>query len=154
MKTNQGMKLGIGLLSVLLFLSGCMGKRTNPVQEGTISIKVVHPPGKNCLRGVQVYQYKDEFVVYGNVHRNFRAPYWFAKHIDVAVLGPDGKLQDDIKTQGSFFPFPQKSIGSLSFTVRYPGRLPPGATVIVAYHGNVGDTKVMDQCIKNLKLAG
>jgi hypothetical protein len=123
----------------------------NLVEEGRVSAKVI--PSKTVrMSEVQVFQDSEELVIFGRVQRDVRLPYWHSKHIDAAVLGPDGTLLYEVKTQGYFDYFPRKSYDRLSFKIRFPVCPPPGSTVVVAYHGNVGNSKATDKCIGNLKL--
>jgi len=130
------MKKTISLISLLmagsLVWSGCATQQLNLVEKGDVSIELVRSKEIHIPRAT-VVQDGDELVISGKVKRR-HSSLVHGGHIDIAIIGPEGEILDQVSTPHIPRIIPRKSTQTASFTVNLPTHLDYGSTVRVAYH--------------------
>ncbi|VAV85130.1 hypothetical protein MNBD_DELTA01-225 [hydrothermal vent metagenome] len=88
--------IGFGGIS-LLGLSGCAGSRMNLAEGRALSIESVPSPGI-YFHGVHAHQKGGELAISGEIKRRRTSSVTGGGHLDIAVVGPDGKVVEYVST--------------------------------------------------------
>ena len=137
------------IIVLAMVLSGCASSPINLVDKGTVFIERVPSRGVYFSR-VYVKQDGTELMITGRLKRRSASPVGTG-HIDIAIVGPEGKLLERIST--SYIPKilsakRGKHRGS-RFKVRMTGALPEGSKVRLAYHRTAQSVKRTFYCGEN-----
>jgi hypothetical protein len=127
------LKLIVSCCFALLFLFACT-PRTDLVKTGVAEV-VLLPSKTHELCQVRAYQEESEFVVYGKVEET--AGFCITPgHVDMAVVSKDGELLHAVGIP--YVNRGNRRIGWLGahFRARLPGKIPDGATIRLAFHGD------------------
>ena len=113
--------------------SGCQSHVVDLVETGAVSMKV-HKTEPLHVVDARVAQFPEEVLVAGHVgFRRGRAGV-SAGHVDIAVVGADGRTI--ARRDVDYYPkiIRRKGKRQSRFTCRFPGTLPEGSTVHLRHH--------------------
>lgn len=122
------------LIGIVLILSGCASNLQNLEKTGTVSLEIVPSTSHNIvISEARVYQDGGELVIKGKVKRKTTI-FESGGHVEIGIIGPEGKVLEEIWTGYVPSIIPRKGTRESSFSVHVPVILPAGSVVRVGYH--------------------
>jgi len=121
--------IAVGVSAVLT--SGCACSRAGFVKSGTLSIESVDSQRTKVYQ-VDARQEGDDLIVTGRLRRRGTYAVAGGGHVDITVIGPDGKVIDE----GSTWYTPSRITKghSATFTKRFTATLPEGSVIRVVHN--------------------
>ena len=135
MKIIKVLPILIILLAGIGFM-GCASDRSNLTESGIVYIERMPSSNKSIL-GVQAFADNDQLVINGRVKRHSASFVDGGGHIDIAVVGPEGDIIEQVSTKYVPRIIPRRKMRGMRgsyFEVRLPDVPPAGSTVRIAYH--------------------
>ena len=137
MKVIKVLPILIILLAGIGFM-GCALDRLNLAESGIVQIERMPSSNKSIL-GVKAFADNDQLVINGRVKRHSASFVDGGGHIDIAVVGPEGAILEQLSTR--YVPriiprWKMRGMRGSYFEVRLPDVPPAGSTVRIAYHKN------------------
>jgi len=153
MKRNNRWRAAAWVTACLIvFASGCQTGRINLVQSGAVSVQTLPAEG-SAVERLSVYQQGGDLVIFGRLNRASASRLRYNKHVDIAILAPDGSLLKKIQTWNFSRTAASKTPWYLSFKARVPLVPPAGSTIRAAYHGATYSEAINPVCRRKLGLA-
>jgi len=120
------------LLFVAAFFTGCASHRVNLLETGQVTVEFLPCKGI-CAFNVQAFQDGETMIVTGKVKRDASFSQTGAGHVDIMIIGPDGRLISSTGTKFSPRIIKRKGLRESQFSVRIPVVPPKGSVIRVAY---------------------
>ena len=151
MKMIKVLPILIILLAGMGFM-GCASGRSNLIESGIVYIERI-PSGNRSILGVQAFAENDQLVINGRVKRHSSSFVDGEGHIDIAVVGPEGDILEQVSTQYVPRIIPTRKMRGVRgsyFGVSLPDVPPAGSTVRIAYHRTAIPADRTLDCGKNV----
>ena len=151
MKAIKALPILIILLAGIGFM-GCASDRSNLAESGIVYIERMPSSNKSIL-GVQAFADNDQLVINGRVKRHSASFVDGGGHIDIAVVGPEGDIIEQVSTKYVPRIIPRRKMRGMRgsyFEVRLPDVPPSGSTVRIAYHRTAIPASRTLDCGKNV----
>ncbi|MBC8468433.1 MAG: hypothetical protein H8D56_03085 [Planctomycetes bacterium] len=129
--------IGVWLLMLAIFFSGCAENRINLVDNGLLTLEK-QASGKVYIDWCDAYKDEKGITVTGVLRRRDHIGLPIKKHVDVTILSPEGTILD--KASSPDYYIPRDIIGRFEklqrFTVCFPNVPPQGSVVrVIASNG-------------------
>jgi hypothetical protein len=143
----------LGFCMAAVFISGCLSDRVNLADNSWVSLDPV-PAGSIYILRAITYKESNEneaFAVHGMIKRKIRGGVGDHGHIDVAIVGPEGTVLDQVSTPHFPDRVPRR-MDQAYFNARLSSVPPQGSIVRVAYHRSVRPVWKTSDCHNNAAL--
>lgn len=116
------------------FLTGCLYGKPDLIRDGSVQLRT--EPSKNVvLTGVSARQEGDQLVVSGSVRRRGLPSAVLTGHVDLTLVGPDGKPIQEVAKAYTPSNIPQRGPRQSYFTARFVAVPVEGTTIRLRHHG-------------------
>ncbi len=115
------------------FLAGCLYGKPDLTRDGTVQLRT--EPSKNVvLTGISARQEDGNLVVSGSVRRRGLVSAVLTGHVDLTLVGPDGKPIQEVATGYTPSNIPQRGPRQTHFTARFGAVPVEGTTIRLRHH--------------------
>jgi hypothetical protein len=142
------------ILMLVMGVSACATSGSNLVKTGAVNLEIIPSTSRNIfISKANIYFDDGDTVITGRVKRKSTV-YESGGHVDIAVVGPEGKVIEHIST--GYVPniIRRKGARESHFTVRLPIDLPEKSIVRVGYHPSTRSTGLTFRCGQNIAVPG
>lgn len=117
------------VIGLTISTSGCTTLGPALAQDAAVKIKILEASNTIVVSSVNAYEQNDKLVVSGSMNRTFGYRGKIRGHVDIDVIGPDGKTMTN---QTTAHPFPGNSHANArsSRFFAYLDSVPPAGSVI------------------------